>query len=282
VAEGYSELDNLKAKFEELINKIIARAKKEGRPLSNHDKRAIAILKGEEQGVEEGKLGATAALAGAIALGGAMGYKHATKDPNAEPSAFKTKHQHAFDAGKNLKKKIAGDQKNEGVAEDTDQEGYHTRVQRGDFRPSKYGEDEYNYLHDLMNTSGDGSSPMLVTINDKKIARQIAAMYGGDVEETGMGTYRIVQRRGESPMGNKRPKLTGVAEGSTSKEKQKTPHRDINSPEYKAAAEKQKEKMAKDQAAEPGKKLLDKIEKKDVAEDSMDQISRIKKLSGLK
>lgn len=74
----------------------------------------------------------------------------------------------------------------------------------------------------------------------------------------------------------------GVAEGSTSKEKQKTPYRDINSPEYKAAAEKQKEKMAKDQAAEPGKKLLDKIEKKDVAEDSMDQISRLKKLSGLK
>jgi hypothetical protein len=133
-----------------------------------------------------------------------------------------------------------------------------------------------------MNTSGDGSGPMLVTIDDKKIARQIATMYGADVEETGMGTYRIVQRRGNSPMGNKSPKLTGVAEGSTSKEKQKTPHRNINSPEYKAAAEKQKEKMAKDQAAEPGKKLLDKIEKKDVAEDSMDQISRIKKLSGLK
>ncbi len=77
-------------------------------------------------------------------------------------------------------------------------------------------------------------------------------------------------------------KAKSVAEGSTSKEKQKTPYRDINSPEYKAAAEKQKEKMAKDKAAEPGKKLLDKIEKKDVAEDSMDQISRIKKLSGLK
>jgi hypothetical protein len=100
-----------------------------------------------------------------------------------------------------------------GVAEDTDQDGFHTRVQRGDFRPSKYGEDEYNYLHDLMNTGGDGDGPMLVTINDKKIARQIAAMYGGDVEETSMGTYRIVQRRGDSPMGNKRPKLTGVAEG---------------------------------------------------------------------
>jgi hypothetical protein len=78
------------------------------------------------------------------------------------------------------------------------------------------------------------------------------------------------------------PNQQDVAEGSTSKEKQKTPYRNINSPEYKAAAENQKEKMAKDQAAEPGKKLLDKIEKKDVAEDSMDQISRIKRLSGLK
>jgi hypothetical protein len=54
VAEGYSELDNLKAKFEERIKIIIARAEKEGRPLSDHDKRAIAILKGEEKGVAEG------------------------------------------------------------------------------------------------------------------------------------------------------------------------------------------------------------------------------------
>jgi len=157
----------------------------------------------------------------------------------------------------------------QGVAEDTDKEGYHTRVRRGDFRPSKYGEDEYNYLHDLMNTSGDSSGPQLVTINDKKIARQIATMYGADVEETGMGTYRIVQRRGDSPMSNKRPKLTGVAEGSGPKEKQKTPYRDINSPEYKAAADKQKQRMDKDKAAEPGKKMLS---KQGVAEGSNDTI----------
>jgi hypothetical protein len=117
----------------------------------------------------------------------------------------------------------------EGVAEDTNELGYHTRVRRGDFRPSKYGEDEYNYLHDLMNTSGDGSGPMLVTINDKKIARQIAAMYGGDVEETGLGTYRIVQRRGNSPMGNEMPKLTGVAEGKYD------PAKDTFNPETHAA-----------------------------------------------
>jgi len=53
-----------------------------------------------------------------------------------------------------------------------------------------------------------------------------------------------------------------VAEGSVPKEKQKTPYRDINSTEYKAAADKQKEKMAKDKEAEPGKKLADKINKK--------------------
>lgn len=51
-------------------------------------------------------------------------------------------------------------------------------------------------------------------------------------------------------------KLAGLGEGSGSKEKQKTPYRDISGPEYKAAAEKQKQKMAKDKAAEPGKALL--------------------------
>jgi hypothetical protein len=48
----------------------------------------------------------------------------------------------------------------------------------------------------------------------------------------------------------------GVAEGSGPKEKQKTPYRDINSAEYRAAADKQKQQMAKDKLAEPGKKLL--------------------------
>jgi hypothetical protein len=50
----------------------------------------------------------------------------------------------------------------------------------------------------------------------------------------------------------------GVAEGSGPKEKQKTPYRDINSPEYRAAADKQKQRMDKDKAAEPGKKMLSK------------------------
>ncbi len=48
----------------------------------------------------------------------------------------------------------------------------------------------------------------------------------------------------------------GVMEGSGPKEKQKTPYRDINSPEYRAAVDKQKQRMAKDKATEPGKKML--------------------------
>ena len=55
----------------------------------------------------------------------------------------------------------------------------------------------------------------------------------------------------------------GMAEGSGPKEKQKTPYRDINSPEYRAAVDKQKQRMDKDKAAEPGKKML---AKQDVSE----------------
>ena len=59
-----------------------------------------------------------------------------------------------------------------------------------------------------------------------------------------------------------------VEEGSGPKEKQKTPYRDINSPEYRAAADKQKQQMAKDKAAEPGKKMLT---KQGVAENDVDE-----------
>ena len=58
-------------------------------------------------------------------------------------------------------------------------------------------------------------------------------------------------------------KVEQLDEGSGPKEKQKTPHRDINSPEYRAAADKQKQKMAADKAAEPGKKLLSKMKKEE-------------------
>lgn len=54
VAEGYGELDNLKAKFEERVASIIARAKEEGRELTDREKKAITILKGENKEVKEG------------------------------------------------------------------------------------------------------------------------------------------------------------------------------------------------------------------------------------
>jgi hypothetical protein len=43
-----------------------------------------------------------------------MGYKHSTKDPNAEPT-IKTKYERNAEVGAKLKKKISGDQKNEGA-----------------------------------------------------------------------------------------------------------------------------------------------------------------------
>jgi hypothetical protein len=58
---------------------------------------------------------------------------------------------------------------------------------------------------------------------------------------------------------NQKNEEVELEEGSTSKEKQKTPYRDIKSPEYKAAADKQKEKMKQDAATDSGKKLLNKI-----------------------
>jgi hypothetical protein len=58
---------------------------------------------------------------------------------------------------------------------------------------------------------------------------------------------------------NESVESTELEEGSGSKEKQKTPYRNINSSEYRTAADKQKEKMEKDDAATPGKKLLSRL-----------------------
>ena len=62
------------------------------------------------------------------------------------------------------------------------------------------------------------------------------------------------------------PAQQGVAEGSGPKEKQHDKYVDRSSPESKAKVQAAKNKMASDKAAEPGKKLADKIAKKDVAE----------------
>ena len=81
--------------------------------------------------------------------------------------------------------------------------------------------------------------------------------------------YELMTAASEQPM-------LPIAEGSGSKEKQKTPYRDINSPEYRKAAEKQKEKIDKEKAAEPGKKLLGKIKKQEVEEAANDYFKRRK------
>jgi hypothetical protein len=86
-----------------------------------------------------------------------------------------------------------------------------------------------------------------------------------------------MKKKGGKSVPNCVPK-EGVAEGSGPKEKQKTPYRDINSPEYKAAADKQKQRMDKDKAAEPGKKML---AKQGVAEGADDKFSVADKVEDL-
>lgn len=57
----------------------------------------------------------------------------------------------------------------------------------------------------------------------------------------------------------KHEEVEQVEEGSGPKEKQKTPYRDINSPASRAAADKRREEMDKEEKSKKGKKLLDKI-----------------------
>jgi hypothetical protein len=105
----------------------------------------------------------------------------------------------------------------EGVSEALDKEGdYHVSVQKGKFLPSDRGggsDENLNYLHDLMNISGTGGGPMLVTISDPRIATEVAAMYGGTVLKTRYGTYRIVQSKGQNQKTpTPEPELVGMRE----------------------------------------------------------------------
>ena len=105
----------------------------------------------------------------------------------------------------------------QGVAEALDKEGdYHVSVQKGKFLPSDRGggsDENLNYLHDLMNISGTGGGPMLVTISDPRIATEVAAMYGGTVLKTRYGTYRIVQSKGQNQKTpTPEPELVGMRE----------------------------------------------------------------------
>jgi hypothetical protein len=105
----------------------------------------------------------------------------------------------------------------ESVSEALDKEGdYHVSVQKGKFLPSDRGggsDENLNYLHDLMNISGTGGGPMLVTISDPRIATEVAAMYGGTVLKTRYGTYRIVQSKGQNQKTpTPEPELVGMRE----------------------------------------------------------------------
>jgi hypothetical protein len=91
-----------------------------------------------------------------------------------------------------------------------------------------------------------------------------------DEEDRIAGTKAPAKRTPKQTDYEKKRKEQGVAEGSGPKEKQKTPYRDINSAEYRAAADKQKQRMGKDKAAEPGKKML---AKQGVAEGRVAQIA---------
>ena len=83
----------------------------------------------------------------------------------------------------------------QGVAEDLDNYEFHTSVPVGDFLPSRHGKEKYLYLHDMTKKSGDGSGPMLVTVERPGTAVEIANEFGGKAVKTKLGTYRIVKPR---------------------------------------------------------------------------------------
>jgi predicted RNA binding protein YcfA (HicA-like mRNA interferase family) len=77
-----------------------------------------------------------------------------------------------------------------------------------------------------------------------------------------------------SKMTNKtRNEEVELEEGSGPKEKQKTPYRDINSPEYKSASKEHKAKMDSEEKASKGKELLKKFMKKEEVE-QIDELSK--------
>ena len=81
------------------------------------------------------------------------------------------------------------------LTENLDSYEFHTSVPAGKFLPSKFGKEQYLYLHDVTRKSGTGSGPMLVTVDSPSAAKEIANEFGGRVVKTKMGTYRIVKDR---------------------------------------------------------------------------------------
>jgi len=58
--------------------------------------------------------------------------------------------------------------------------------------PTKYGNKNYVYLHDLANESPRGGA-QLVTFNKPSHAKMAAAKFGGKVVKTDLNTYRVVK-----------------------------------------------------------------------------------------
>lgn len=82
--------------------------------------------------------------------------------------------------------------KEQGVEEGYDKWGWHTSLTNGEFMPTKYGNKNYVYLHDLDNESPRGG-PQLVTVNKPTVAKRIAKQFGGKVVKTDLNTYRVVK-----------------------------------------------------------------------------------------
>lgn len=78
----------------------------------------------------------------------------------------------------------------------------------------------------------------------------------------------------------KKEEVENVVEGSGPKQKQKTPYRDITSPEYRQAAKAQRDDMSREAATQMGRELLKKMDKKKMSEDidlDEEQLDELKK-----
>ena len=150
-----------------------------------------------------------------------------------------------------------------------DKRGRKYRAKRKVMNPVKDDAQESSVLSSIQNFVGrpydlkEISANLAKSYIDKSKAagakdlNQVAQRFAGSMRAQG-AIHRDELKKMSGRLSQQRVQLglQGVAEGSGPKEKQKTPYRDINSPEYRAAADKQTQQMAKYKAAEPGKKML--------------------------
>ena len=150
-----------------------------------------------------------------------------------------------------------------------DKSGRKYRAKRKVMNPVKDDAQESSVLSSIQNFVGrpydlkEISANLAKSYIDKSKAagakdlNQVAQRFAGSMRAQG-AIHRDELKKMSGRLSQQRVQLglQGVAEGSGPKEKQKTPYRDINSPEYRAAADKQTQQMAKAKAAEPGKKML--------------------------